>query len=212
MADPHEPKKETVQVNLPGCPPPSADIKSEPNNLRPIPSAPVRPPLSIPPRPLPPSGDMSGKRPPAPPMARPPTPIRPPRASSPNPSPPGLKAPTPPQPAASRAPVAPPTPTAAPSKPTAPSFQPVAGDRGQRKETAPIGPPPYSSVKATVKLSPIQPPSAPSTGLIRTAPPPAGVANQPAPRLVDAVPMPFCWALLGISAVTLLIQLWTYFS
>jgi hypothetical protein len=36
-------------------------------------------------------------------------------------------------------------------------------------------------------------------------------AEQPA-NLLDAIPLPLCWALLGVSTVTLLIQLWTYFS
>lgn len=65
-------------------------------------------------------------------------------------------------------------------------------------------------MKATVKLS-AQPASVPSAAAIRTAPP-AAVAH-PAPQgLVESVPTQLCWALLGVSALTLIIQLWTYFS
>jgi hypothetical protein len=94
-----------------------------------------------------------------------------------------------------------------PLKSTAPPSNPAGGNRGPlidlRKETARIGATLHSPIKATVRLTPIQPPS---------APPPTAVANQPAPGLLESVPMPFCWALLGVSTVTLLIQLWTYFS
>ena len=38
------------------------------------------------------------------------------------------------------------------------------------------------------------------------------VANSPSQRLVQSVPVLFCWALLGISALSFLIQLWIYFS
>jgi hypothetical protein len=30
--------------------------------------------------------------------------------------------------------------------------------------------------------------------------------------MVNAIPMPICWALLGVSSVILIIQIWTYFS
>jgi hypothetical protein len=30
--------------------------------------------------------------------------------------------------------------------------------------------------------------------------------------MMDAIPMPTCWTLLGVSAVILIIQIWTYFS
>ena len=29
---------------------------------------------------------------------------------------------------------------------------------------------------------------------------------------IDAIPMSICWALLGVSTVILIIQIWTYFS
>jgi hypothetical protein len=30
--------------------------------------------------------------------------------------------------------------------------------------------------------------------------------------MVNAIPMPICWALLGVSSVILIIQIWIYFS
>lgn len=198
MADLNEPQKETVRIN-------------------PTSSAPVRPAPPIAPKPLPPGGgSAAGKRPPAPPMARPPAPVRPPGHSptNPPPPPPGSKSAPPPQ-AAVTLPTTPPLatpglsppPSAVPLKPTAPSSDPAGSNRGRqidpRKEPSRLGAMLYPPIKATVRLTPIQPPS---------APPPPAVANQPAPGLLESVPMPFCWALLGISAVTLLTQLWTYFS
>ena len=76
-----------------------------------------------------------------------------------------------------------------------------------RKETARIG---DSPMKATVKLSAIQPTPVPTVGVVRTARLP--VATPPPVGLVESVPAAFCWALVGVSALTLLIQLWTYFS
>jgi hypothetical protein len=76
-----------------------------------------------------------------------------------------------------------------------------------RKETARIV---HSPTKPIEKLSGVQPARAQSAPFIRPAPP--QVANPPSRGLVESVPTQLCWALLGISALTLLIQLWTYFS
>jgi len=38
------------------------------------------------------------------------------------------------------------------------------------------------------------------------------VANSPPQRLVQSIPVLFYWALLGMSALNFLIQLWIYFS
>ena len=65
-------------------------------------------------------------------------------------------------------------------------------------------------MKATVKLGTIQPTPVPPVGVVRTAP--VAVATPPPVGLVESVPAAFCWALVGVSALTLLIQLWTYFS
>jgi hypothetical protein len=67
-------------------------------------------------------------------------------------------------------------------------------------------------MKATVRLTPIQPPSAPAAPVIRTPPPPASVAKPVTPELVELVPMAFCWVLLGISALVFVIQFWIYLS
>jgi hypothetical protein len=40
----------------------------------------------------------------------------------------------------------------------------------------------------------------------------AGNESRDAARIVDAIPMPLCWTLLGVSTVILIIQIWTYFS
>ncbi len=65
-------------------------------------------------------------------------------------------------------------------------------------------------MKATVKLGTTQPLSAPPVGTIRQMP--VKVAPVPPVALVESVPATFCWALLGVSALILLTQLWTYFS
>jgi hypothetical protein len=38
------------------------------------------------------------------------------------------------------------------------------------------------------------------------------VALTPSISTLDAVPLPICWTIFGISAVTLLIQIWNYFG
>jgi len=41
------------------------------------------------------------------------------------------------------------------------------------------------------------------------------VTVAPAPQVrmtIDQIPKPLCWALLGVSAATLIIQIWSYFS
>jgi hypothetical protein len=78
---------------------------------------------------------------------------------------------------------------------------------GSRKETARIA---DSPMKATVKLGSIQSGSVPASPVIRGAPP--AVANPPPPRFLETIPTQLCWMVLGISALILLIQLWTYFA
>ena len=38
------------------------------------------------------------------------------------------------------------------------------------------------------------------------------VAMKDTSAMVDAIPMPLCWMLLGVSTVILIIQIWTYIS
>jgi hypothetical protein len=42
--------------------------------------------------------------------------------------------------------------------------------------------------------------------------PALAVATKDTSAMVDAIPMPFCWTLLGVSTVILIIQVWTYLS
>jgi hypothetical protein len=46
-----------------------------------------------------------------------------------------------------------------------------------------------------------------------TAPPsvPLTVTSEP-PPVVESIPMPLCWAVLGVSLLILLIQVWNYFA
>jgi hypothetical protein len=65
-------------------------------------------------------------------------------------------------------------------------------------------------MKAAVTLSNVQAASLPLASAIRTAP--RVVANPPSKGLGESVPAQLCWALIGISALSLLMQLWNYFS
>ncbi len=181
MADLNEPKKETVRITLPPPAPPNP-AESDKETAR----------ITLPSRP-PGAG---------------PAPVRPPSAAPVRP-PPAFDASTPALPPAPPA-VAPPI----PQRPGIPLAAPEIPDRasatGPRKETARVAVTPDSPMKATVRLSNIQPSSAPPGGVVRAAP--LSVASPPPAALVELVPATFCWALLGVSALTLLIQLWTYFS
>jgi hypothetical protein len=65
-------------------------------------------------------------------------------------------------------------------------------------------------MKATVKLGGLQPGDAPTARIIRAVPP--AVGGPPLPRLVESVPTQLYWAMVGASALALLIQLWIYSS
>ena len=208
MADLNEPKKETVRITLPPRTPSNPaesdkeatriNLPSRPPgggtvSLHPPSAAPVRPPpLPVAPTPASPPGAPDDQAPASPLMARPPAALAPPGATPPSP------------------PVAP----ATPQRPGIPSPAPDVADHGSaagpRKETARVASTPDSPMKATVRLSNVQPSSAPPGGVMRA--PPLPVASLPPAALVEPVPATFCWALLGVSALTLLIQLWTYFS
>jgi len=62
----------------------------------------------------------------------------------------------------------------------------------------------------TVRMAKTQPLMAMPLSAAQAAP--VKVGDSPPEAIIDAIPTPFCWALLGVSAVTFLIQLWTYFS
>jgi hypothetical protein len=86
---------------------------------------------------------------------------------------------------------------------------------GLKKETARIGilpnqpSAPILQMKKTQSLSRIPETIPPSVPLRMASAPEPDVVEQPAAR---DIPMAFCWALLSLSAVILLIQIWTYFS
>ncbi|MEP6822716.1 MAG: hypothetical protein ABI946_10250 [Chthoniobacterales bacterium] len=89
-----------------------------------------------------------------------------------------------------------------------------------RKETARITilPEPANPMAATIKMAKTQPlltvpaaqtpivPVVVATHEERTAATPGALA------MLDHVPLPICWTIFGISAVTLLIQIWNYFG
>ena len=115
--------------------------------------------------------------------------------------------PPPPGPPASEKPAAEtpaPSPFPAPPPPAPPS-------PGPKKETARIEFVPEPRLGAakgmTSKTQPLIMTPAPSAQGA-----PVLVAPQDSRAAVDSIPMPLCWALLAVSAITFIIQLWTYFS
>ena len=89
------------------------------------------------------------------------------------------------------------------------------GVHGLKKETARIGilpnqpSAPIVQMKKTQSLSRIPETIPPSVPLHIESTPEPDVVEQSA---ASDIPMAFCWALLTLSAVILLIQIWTYFS
>jgi hypothetical protein len=192
MADLNEPKKETVRISLPpqSAPPPTLPVERESARI----ILPNRPPARAAEADTP----IADLRPPSPAPVRPPSPpARPPASTSSG----GLKAPFPP------APVAPAPPKAVFPPISSPLANRDAVQTGFRKETARVT---DSPMKATVKLGSVQPAGGAPGPILRTGLP--AVANPPPRGLIESVPTQLCWALLVISAFTLLIQLWTYFS
>ncbi|MGI8821106.1 MAG: hypothetical protein ACR2ID_09610 [Chthoniobacterales bacterium] len=108
----------------------------------------------------------------------------------------------------------------------APTNYPGSGTQsGPKKETARISilPEPAAPPGATVKMAKTQPLL--STPLkVRSVPAPITKAALPTPAapvvpaargtldLLDAVPVPIAWAICGISALILLIQIWNYLA
>ncbi len=204
MADQNEPKKETVRIAVPNpSSPPGQSRDTVKINLPPRPAAaietgaspeklPVRPPVS----------SVNGTPPLAPPPVRPP--LSPSAARTP---PPNL--PPPPVIRGNPSTLPPPNPAAKGIYPT------VAGsvESGPKKETARISlmpeaaaaPAPLVNMKKTQPLM-TSPPRSIST---MSMPPVAHPANAGA--TVHSISLPLCWALLGLSAVTFLIQIWNYF-
>jgi hypothetical protein len=196
MADPKEPKKETVRITLPpGAGQPPATPAPEPDTVR-I-NLPTRPP------PQPPSGPAS--TPPRPPLAQ--TPLPPPPAKRVDP-PPLSRPPPGPLAGSGLASGGVPAPPPMPAPPTGPAAETVASS--PKKETARIaGLPTVASKAPTVEMKKTQPlvtmPAA------RKATAPLSVTPTTAEPIANDVSMGLCWALLGVSAVILIIQIWNYF-
>ncbi len=97
----------------------------------------------------------------------------------------------------------------------------ATSETAPRKETARITILPQPIVRpapAIVNMAQTQPPL---TTLTPTPPPSAtipgaGSAQPSSPtgafQMFDMVPLPICWTIFAISTVTLLIQIWNYFS
>ena len=227
---PHEPPKRA----MPPPPPPSkrdlpAPIASTPAPPRPVPPpppptpTPVRPPPSFAAPPRPPI------LPPNPPPLRPPTvpplPLKPPVSALEEPQEIEQKPVAPPMPPRPR--VLPPPPRVpsatgpASSVTPAPAIYPGSGpSSGPRQETARITILPETAPAAAVRMAKTQPlmtvpqpaiQSAPVIVPAKADPATTGAAGDWLARL-DTVPLPICWAIFGISTVTLLIQIWNYVS
>jgi hypothetical protein len=196
MAEPKEPKKETVRMVLP----PHIAAKSPGGNVE----SRDRVRIQLPPRQ--PSNKPSFQAPPQaqttpePPGKEPlPAQVAPPPAPAVSPPKPAVIAPPPPAPASVQGLVAP-----APDSPFL----------GPKKETAriplmpePAKTPPAVQMKKTQPLI-AMPPIAPRSAFAAASAETRGTGAA----LADAISMPVCWTLLGVSAVILIIQIWTYFS
>jgi hypothetical protein len=193
MADLNEPKKETERIALP------APVEAKPPSAAP--------------RPLPSKEEVAaGPRPPARPTTHPSAPAASGAARPPNglPLPTGAKASVTPQ--LGLIPPSPPPVTLSSGAPgtsksgLSPISRPLENrdliQAGQRQATARVA---DSPLKGAAKHG-----SVPLAPIIRAAAP--AVANSSAKGLGALAPAQLCWALLGISVLTLLMQLWNYFS
>jgi len=204
MADLNEPKKETERIGLPA----PAGAKPPTGSLRPPASpSPLASKEEIAARPRPPARPtIRSSAPPASGAAYPPN--GPPLTTGAKASVPPPLGPIPPSPS----PVALPPGAPGSSKPAlSPINRPLENrdliQAGPRQETARVA---DSPLKAAVKPGNVHPGSVPLAPIIRAASP--VVANSPAKGLGAIAPAQLCWALLGISVLTLLMQLWNYFS
>jgi len=189
MADPNEPEKENLHIALPPQPvaKPGADTRSR-DTVR----------IQLPPR------QPSNKVPLSSPTAAT-VPLEPSAAPSPPPTP--VFSPELPTEIS--------TPEPDPGGPPPVSAAPDLSSPGPKKETARIAlmPEPPARPAPTVQMKKTQP----LIPMPQITPQSASVAVVPTEKakgsaMMDAIPMPTCWMLLGVSAVILIIQIWTYFS
>lgn len=225
MSDSNEPKKETVRITLP--PPESAQpgaerqteidspgasaTETEPDRATVSPVSPalkpaVRPPSfnSPPLRPSAPAVDPAGA-PLSPPVvpsktsetadAAPAFPAMPPRPRV-LPPPPQTLPPAPPQSSAAAGLV---------------NYSASASQAEPKKETARLKNRPEKTPPSalTVKMTKTQPLMTAPAAQIHSAP--VNVLPKSASGF-DAIPLPICWVIFGISAITLLIQIWNYLA
>jgi hypothetical protein len=73
----------------------------------------------------------------------------------------------------------------------------------------PLAPQPPSRPLPTIQMKKTQPLIAMPQIAPESASIPAALGEESA---ADIIPMSLCWVVLGVSAVTLVIQIWTYFS
>jgi hypothetical protein len=87
---------------------------------------------------------------------------------------------------------------------------PPAGSQGPKKETARVTPrlDPSAKPAPMVQMKKTQPLITMPESVPQSAP--LTVARDSA-AIVDAIPKPLCWAVLSVSAVILIIQIWNYF-
>ena len=95
------------------------------------------------------------------------------------------------------------------------SAAPESVSPGPKKETArvPVMPEPRAMPAPAVEMKKTQP----LIAMPQIAPERTSIAGAPIEKAeesstITAIPMPICWALLGASTVILIIQIWTYFS
>ena len=202
MADVHQPKKETVRIALPPSLRESRPGSASSDTVR----IPVAPSAVISPEIRPPAAVSS-------------TPVRPPTINR-QAAPTAGSASTTVMPPRPR--VLPPPPRVLPLTATPPSsvsaapsnYPGSATQSGPKQDTARISilPEPAIASPTREKMTKTQP--------LFTAPPPKPLTTpivhspiQSAPPADDhAIPMPLLWAACGISAVTLIIQIWNYFG
>jgi hypothetical protein len=182
MADPNEPKKETVRIALPQEP-----VAKPRDTVR------IQLPPGQSPNNLPHHYPLGAPRPPAEAVV-PPSPFALPETSL----------------AAAPEPVIPSAPAPAPD-PRSVSAAPESVSPGPRKETArvPVMPEPPAMPAPAVEMKKTQPLFA----MPQITPQRPSIAVTAAEKGEEnAIPMPICWVLLGVSTVILIIQILTYFS
>ena len=184
MADPNEPKKENVADALPPQPVAKASGANTQSRDTVRIQLPPRQPLNKAPLSSPTAASVSAKPP-----------------SAPSPPPPPVFSPEPP----AKVSTPEPWPGASPPVSAAPDLTfPVL-----KKETAriPLMPKPPARPAPAVQMKKTQP----LIAMPQITPQSASIAVTPTEKGKGSV-MPVCWMLLSVSAVILIIQIWTYFS